>query len=114
MAHSGLEPEASTTHWLWPCRTLRFYVPVTSKSRPWLNRRLNPPQSQTAKSSLRLTAPLDLRQTIPGDAILQSHHDPGDKVAVRLAVKVAVRRQPRAEACERTATLSRRKKRAVR
>ena len=91
MAHSGLELEASTTNWL-PLRQM----PHSCERAIWrlpnrLNLRLNQSECQTAKPYHPLTAPIDLHPPIHGDAILLFDH--GDKVAVRLAVRVAVRRQ---------------------
>ena len=101
MARFGLVRQASTTNWRSLRRTRHCCEPAASRSPPWSNPSSNRCVHPNAKPSLRLTAQLDLRRLIHGAAILLFDH--GDKVAGRLAVKVAVRRHARTNGlCERS------------
>ena len=78
--------------WRSPRRTRHYCEPATLRSPPWSSPRSNRCDHPSVKPYLRLTASRDPRQLIRGDAILLFAN--GDKVAGRLAVKVAVRRHP--------------------
>jgi hypothetical protein len=95
MARSGLAPAASTTNSNQLRRTRPFSEPAMSKSPSWSSHGPSRRENRAPRPSLRHTPPGDQPQTIHGGAILLSDHGHGDKVAVPLAAKVAVRRHAR-------------------